>query len=133
MLVDLSSFKKALENLDKAISRSILEPQDEIIRDGVIQRFEYTYELSWKMLKRQLEQEMPTPSEIDSLSFKELIREGVERGLVEKAESWFLYREQRNITSHIYDGDKAKSVYQTAVTFMTDAKKLFSAMQKRNK
>jgi hypothetical protein len=51
MRLDLSSWKKALNSLERAIARSTASPADEELRDAVIQRFEYCYELSWKMLK----------------------------------------------------------------------------------
>ena len=79
MILDLSSLRKALKSLDHAIERSKKNPRDEEIRDAVIQRFEYTYELSWKMLKRQLESEHPAPVEVDALSFRDLLREAAER------------------------------------------------------
>ena len=53
--LDLTSLKKALTSLQKAIERYGLEPEDEEVRDSVIQRFEYSYELCWKMLSKQLQ------------------------------------------------------------------------------
>lgn len=130
--LDLSSFKKALTSLEQAIKRSIKEPDDDMIRDSVIQRFEYTYELSWKMLKRKLEQDAASPATIDALSFKDLIREGAERGYIRRPEAWFEYRNQRNITSHVYNEQKAQSVYEAAVKFLDDAQELFSELTARN-
>ena len=132
MKLDLSPLQKALNSLNRAIVRSQKAPDDEELRDAVIQRFEYTYELSWKMLKRQIEQESPTPSEIDRLSFRDLLREGAERGMIADVEKWMDYREQRNITSHTYDDNKAKSVYESALSFYDDAKTLLSELERRN-
>ena len=66
MKLDFSALKKAVATLERGIERSISAPADEELRDAVIQRFEYTYELCWKMLKRQVEAEAATPSAIDS-------------------------------------------------------------------
>lgn len=132
MKLDFSSLKKALESLNRAILRSQNESDDEELRDAVIQRFEYTYELSWKMLKRQIEQEFPTPSEVDRLSFRDLLREGAERGMITDVEKWMDYREQRNITSHTYDEQKAESVYESALSFYDDAKALLDELERRN-
>jgi hypothetical protein len=60
--IDLTSLEKALESLKRGVVRSRDDPADEELRDAVIQRFEYTYELSWKMLKRILETESPVPA-----------------------------------------------------------------------
>ena len=110
MLLDLSSLGKALASLDRAAIRAQASPDDEELRDAVIQRFEYTYELSWKMRKRHLEQVVPDPARIDGLSFRELIGEGAERGIVAEPEPWFEYRHQQNLTSHAYNSAAAQSV-----------------------
>lgn len=128
-MIDLTSLESALKSLDKASKRSMKSPEDEEVRDAVIQRFEYCYELSWKMLKRRLKADAASPEEIDRMSFKELIREGAVRGFVENPEKWFEYREQRNITSHIYDKKKAESVYKTALKFLPDAQKLLDQLK----
>ena len=52
MKLDFSSLKKAVKSLGKAIARTQKAPSDEELRDAVIQRFEYTYELACKMMKR---------------------------------------------------------------------------------
>src|SRR3989304_3835970 len=132
MKLDFSPLQKALNSLNRAIVRSQKAPDDEELRNAVIQRFEYTYELSWKMLKRQIEQEFPTPSDVDRLSFRDLLREGAERGMIADVEKWMDYREQRNITSHTYDEDKAKSVYESALSFYDDAKAVLDELERRN-
>ncbi|MBN1982562.1 MAG: nucleotidyltransferase substrate binding protein [Chitinivibrionales bacterium] len=132
MQLDLSSLEHAVASLEKAIVRSRQNPLDLEIRDSVIQRFEYTYELSWKMLKRQLEQEVASVDEIDMMNFQDLFRSGAQRGYVADPTRWFVYRRQRNITSHIYDETKAQSVYETACEFIEEAKKLLAALQARN-
>ena len=129
MKLDLSSLQKALSSLQKAIHRAEKNRQDEEIRDSVIQRFEYTYELSWKMLKRQLEQESATPDLIDQLSFRDLLRDAAEKGILNDIEPWFVYREQRNITSHAYDANKANSVYMTVLDFVKDAELLLQSLE----
>jgi nucleotidyltransferase substrate binding protein (TIGR01987 family) len=131
-MLELTSLEKALSSLEQAIARSQRQPTDEEVRDSVIQRFEYSYELSWKMLKRQLEMDSPTPVSIDAMSFKEMIREAAERGLINNPESWFEYRRQRNLTSHTYNETKARQVYQTALLFIQDAKTLLQNLKQRN-
>ncbi len=131
MKLDFSSLDKATTSLGKAIKRSKENPNDEEIRDAVIQRFEYTYELCWKLLKRQLELEAPTPAEIDTLTFRDLLRTAAEKGIIDNIERWFIYREQRNITSHTYDAKKAESVQKTAFEFFEDANQLLSNLKTR--
>ena len=130
-MLDFSSLKNAIASLNKGIKRASENKGDEELRDAVIQRFEYTYELSWKMLKRRIEQDHPNPQQVDEMSFHDLFREGGERGLVENVEKWFTYRKQRNITSHVYDRKKAESVYATALDFAVDAQNLLLRLENK--
>ena len=138
--LDLVPFEKALNAFERSIgvSKQYLSDKNsaadlkEALQAGVIQHFEFCYELCWKMLKRQLERDVPTPESIDGLSYPELIREGAERGLIDQVDKWLHYRRQRNITSHTYHQDKAVSVYNTALEFYVDARALFNSINTRN-
>lgn len=99
---------------------------------GVIQNFECVYELSVKMLRRQLEKEASSPSEIDQSDFRDLLRTAAEKGLVADVEAWFIYRKMRNITSHTYDHEKAQQVYRGTLAFIKDAQNLLAALEIRN-
>jgi nucleotidyltransferase substrate binding protein (TIGR01987 family) len=132
MILDFSSFANALASLQRVLLRSSGEPADEDLRDACIQRFEYTYELAFKMLKRQLEQELPSSDELDHQPFKEIIRIGAERGLIAAPERWFAYRDKRNITSHTYDEQKARAVYSVLNDFAADAADLLTRLKIRN-
>jgi nucleotidyltransferase substrate binding protein (TIGR01987 family) len=131
MHLDFSSLKKAVYSLERALQRAHSAPQDEELRDAVIQRFECTYELCWKMLKRQLELEAPSPTEIDGLSFRDLLREAAQRGIIKDIERWMDYRELRNLTTHTYDEQKAQDVYQAAANFHRDALTLLEFLERR--
>lgn len=132
MKLDFSSYEKALASLQRVLGRSHTVPGDEDIRDACIQRFEYTYELAFKMLKRQLEQELPSSDELDQLPYKEMIRVGAERGLIVVPERWFDYRAKRNITSHTYDEEKAREVFAILSDFAADAADLLARLKSRN-
>lgn len=132
MNLDFSSYEKALTSLQRVLERSSTVPGDEDIRDACIQRFEYTYELAFKMLKRQLEQELPSREELDQLPFKEVIRVGAERGLIAVPGRWFDYRDKRNITSHTYDEEKAREVFSVLPDFADDAAALLTRLKSRH-
>ena len=76
-------------------------PSD-ILRDSVIQRFEYTYEIAWKMMKRWLEANL-SASEVDGIVRRELFRIAAQQQLIQDPLEWFQYHQARNMTSHIYD------------------------------
>jgi nucleotidyltransferase substrate binding protein (TIGR01987 family) len=132
MKLDLSALAKAVISLKRALDERKKLPDDEYIRDACIQRFEYTYELSWKMLKRYLEMTVPTPEEIDAMSFASLIRTGSEQGLLLSDFSvWKQYREKRSITSHTYDQEKAIEILKQIPSFLKDAEYLLHKLNER--
>jgi nucleotidyltransferase substrate binding protein (TIGR01987 family) len=120
--ISLAPFSKALASL----SRVILEPKSEFIRDATIQRFEYTFEISWKLLKRYLESENKT---LES-NIKNIFREAGKLGLIERVEDWFDYLEARNLTSHTYEESTAEKVYEAAVRFEKAALFLKTRLEK---
>jgi Nucleotidyltransferase substrate binding protein like len=54
-MLDFSALTKAVQSLSQALQAAAGRPDDLLVRDGCIQRFEYTYELSVKYMRRQLE------------------------------------------------------------------------------
>lgn len=73
----------------------------------------------------------PSADEIDAMSFRDLIRSGAERGLIDDPAAWFAFREDRNISSHTYDESKAKEVYRAALAFAPIARELLSRLESR--
>ena len=61
--LDISALVKAIHRLQEGLDRYLLNTADTQIRDGLIQRFEFTYELSHKTLKRYLESVSATPEQ----------------------------------------------------------------------
>lgn len=130
--LDITPLKNAVLRLDEGLVRYEWDTSDLQIRDGLIQRFEFTYELSHKMLKRYLEQTSPNPAEFDGMSFQDLIRTGNEKGLLlGNWTDWRRYREMRSRTSHTYDENTAIQVVSGIPQFLEEAKYLVQSLQKR--
>ena len=129
-MLELGSLEKAVRNLLIAIERWKTAPEDKEVRDSVVQRFEYTYELCHKMLRRQLQEVAANPSEMASLDYKALIREAAKFRLITHPENWFEYRRKRNLTSHTYNEDTAEDVASSALHFLQDAQDLLTSLQK---
>ena len=138
--LDLSALREAVasltDGLDVVSDPVWFNAQSEKVRNtlmaGVIKNFEFVYEISVKMLKRQIELESASPTEVDESSFREVLRAAGEKGLIADVEAWFKYRTMRNITAHTYDHDKARQVYADTLTFIPDARALLQALESRN-
>lgn len=130
--LDLSSIEKAVASLNEAVTEYLKNKNNAFVRDATIQRFEYTYELSHKMLKRYLEMTEPSAEEIDQMSFPNLIRTGSERGLLLNGwDCWKVFREGRNLTSHTYNEKKASEICDIIPSFLQDAQYLVSQLKGR--
>lgn len=127
-----------LKNATKKLSEGLIRYQDDItdeqIRDGLIQRFEFTYELSHKTLKRYLETISPSPDLIDKMAFADMIRQANEYGLLlGDWADWKVYREMRNLTSRSYNEQKALQVVENIPKFIKEIQFLLNELNKRLK
>ena len=135
--MDLRSLKKAVEALQVAFDvydrspQAENEPEKILLRDGVIQRFEFTFELSWKMLKRYLEEF--GLEKVDGLNNRDLFRVGFEQGLIDDPEAWFYYLKMRNQSSHIYDVNKAMAVFAAAREFRQTVQELLGRLEAKSR
>jgi nucleotidyltransferase substrate binding protein (TIGR01987 family) len=103
---------QALEKALDSLKRAILQPKNEFSRDSVIQRFEYTFELSWKLLTKILEADSGS---LADNSVKAVLREAARLGNIQKLDLWFEFQKARNITSHTYNEVTAEEVYSRAI------------------
>lgn len=102
----LEDFKKAFKKLKESTN---LKVENDIVIDGVIQRFEFTFEQSWKLMKLYLEYEgIEEPK-----SPRSTIREAFKYGIIEDGDPWISMMIDRNKTSHIYDESTAIEIYNS--------------------
>jgi nucleotidyltransferase substrate binding protein (TIGR01987 family) len=138
MILDVSSLRNALTALEKSLNflaSDMAKNPDlhEQFRAAAIQAFEFTHELAFKMLKRQLEQMSADPSAIDTMGYMDVIRTGAEAGLIRDIARYRDYREKRNITSHTYDQAKAEQIVGVLKNFRDDVRHLLSELERRNR
>lgn len=138
MVLNLSSLQKAVSSLERAIKVASVKikgkvntDEEEVIRAGVIQNFEFTYELCWKFMKRWLEINI-SGAAVDGVSRKELFRLSAESQLISDVEAWFEYNELRNETAHTYDSKTAEDVYKAASRFAKDARAFLKNLENKN-
>lgn len=96
-------YKKALKRLGEALKES---PAG-IAVDGTIQRFEFTFELAWKLAKAIL-----VYQGVDAQMPRSVIKESFKVGVIEDGEGWIDMLEDRNKTAHIYNEKQARRIYK---------------------
>ncbi len=138
MALDLSSLRKSVHSLEKALTvasaenlKNRSESEVDVIKTGIIQNFEFTYELCWKFIKRWLDQHVGSVY-VDGVSRRQLFRLGTENKLIKSVDGWMKYHHARNETSHTYNQDSANEIFQVTQLFFPDAKNLLTTLEQKN-
>lgn len=110
-----SNYRRALAKLSEAVeslsdTETLNEPIRELIKEGVIQRFEYTHELAWKVIKDYAEYQGFT----DVRGSRDAFRKGLQMGIID-SQDWMDSIEDRNLTSHNYDEDVAQEIFNDII------------------
>lgn len=79
----------------------------EMVKEGLIQRFEYTHELAWKVMKDYADYQGAT----NISGSREAIRESLQMNLIDSGEIWIDMMLSRNKTSHTYNDETANEIY----------------------
>jgi nucleotidyltransferase substrate binding protein (TIGR01987 family) len=130
--LDLSPLVNAVARLREGLERHRREPNDEQLRDGLIQRFEFTYEISHRMVRRYLRMVAASPQIYDQMPFQDLIRTANQQGLLlGDWPAWRRYRDMRARTSHTYSAAIAEQVVAGIADFLSEALHLSDQLQRR--
>jgi nucleotidyltransferase substrate binding protein (TIGR01987 family) len=130
--LDISPLVNAVDRLREGLERHRREPDDDQLRDGLIQRFEFTYELSHRMLRRYLRQVAASPDALSQMPFQDMIRTGNEHGmLLGDWPAWRRYRDMRARTSHTYAAAVAMQVVNCIPDFLAEATYLRDQLRQR--
>jgi nucleotidyltransferase substrate binding protein (TIGR01987 family) len=113
-------FAQALTRLEEALAR----PEDPIVRDACIQRFEFTFELAWRAI-----QERARVEGLDCVSPRDCFRTGFRLGLLRQDPRWLAMVEDRNRTTHLYDDEVARKVYRALPGYVELLKGLLARLQ----
>lgn len=111
----------ALERLKEAVKQG----DSDIIIDGILHRFEFTFELAWKTVKDYLEY-LGITNKVGSP--REIIQTGYKQGIIEDGESWIKMMLSKNSLSHIYDEKTSREIYEYIVSEYID---LFENLKKK--
>jgi nucleotidyltransferase substrate binding protein (TIGR01987 family) len=107
----------------KAFEKALPMVSNDLERDGAIQRFEFTYELLWKTLKKVL-----LFKGIEQNSPRGVFREAAKIGMIEDLDLWFDFLKNRNITVHIYKEEYAEIVFSALPVFSRELRKVIAKL-----
>jgi len=99
----LINFNKVMKYLQDALN---IQQPDLLQKAGIIQFFEMSFELAWKLVKDFLEAQ----GFQDVTSPRAALKKGFEIGLITDGHAWMKLLEDRNLTSHTYDEEKATEI-----------------------
>lgn len=100
--------KQELLNATERLKEALQEKENDIIIDGTLHRFEFTFELAWKTMKDYLEYS----GIIDGIgSPREIIKTAFANGIIDDGENWIKMMLARNSLSHLYDEEKSREIY----------------------
>ena len=105
LAIKIEAYDNAIDKLNKSLEKDIRE--DDLYLDAIIKRFEFSYELAWRLMKKVLAYEG-----IDAQSPRMIIREAFNAGLLKKADVWLDMLEKRNLSSHTYNQETAEAIYK---------------------
>ena len=117
----LQNYKKALATVKNAVELAASRELSDLEKQGMIQGFEFTFELAWNVMKDYLEEQGIT----GIIGSKNAIRHAFNKGLIEDGEVWMDMIKDRNLAAHSYDEETAKDLiaaiisdyYRQLVTF----------------
>lgn len=137
--MELESLRKAIDALGDLLAvgenrrrmEQFTEVEQQGLRAGVIQYFEFTYELCWNAIKRWLH-ENRDPSVTVGASRRHVFRIAAREGLIDDPEGWMEYTYARNLTSHTYKQEIADRVYGEVPGFLRASTKLLATLEGSN-
>lgn len=132
--LDVTPFETALNSLKEVIEVYNSDKANLIVRDSMIQRFEYTYSIALKMIKRFFSQGAFVLENIEGMTFNEMIRQANKMELLKSnLEIWDNFRQKRNLTSHTYDEMVARDVVSIIEDFAIEVDFLLNTLREKIK
>jgi nucleotidyltransferase substrate binding protein (TIGR01987 family) len=121
----LASCQRAISTLDEVLEM----PFSVIVRDASIQRFEYSFESLWKLVKTFLAEHEGIVCNSPKQCFRETLRAGLLS--VEEAETCLVMTDDRNLTSHTYIEAVAEAIYAKLPSYLEVMNRLLANIQRR--
>ncbi len=127
--LDLTNLRRVIERLRQSVDAYSTNPDNDLYLDSVVKRFEYTFEVSRKVLRRYLVDRDPQVAHIPASELNRFVDFGLQAELLKGDWSvWRDLRNARNLTAHDYGEEKAREVAQAAHPLLQEAEFLLTAL-----
>ncbi len=128
----ITPLQRAVSRLEEALTAHHHSPADTLIRDGLVQRFEFTYEISQRLIRRYLAENIAAPEVVGEMTFADIIRVANQNQLLlGDWPRWKGWRDMRARTSHSYDEQVALDVIAGIPSFLDEARFLRDRLLER--
>jgi len=119
------NFNKAFEQLRDSVLR--VDELSDLEKEGMVQRFEYTFELAWKTLKDYLEEQ-----QVNAKFPREVIKQSFHYEIIQDGEIWMDMLEKRNLMAHTYEETIFRdSVQKIANEYFKAISQLYNFLQNK--
>ena len=119
------NFKKAFEQLKDSVLK--VDELSDLEKEGMVQRFEYTFELAWKTLKDYLEEQ-----QVNAKFPREVIKQSFHYEIIQDGEIWMDMLEKRNLMAHTYEETIFRdSVQKIANEYFKAISQLYNFLQNK--
>ena len=116
------NFDRAFKLLQTAMQERSLDEYSDLEQEGLVQRFEFSFELAWKTMKDYLEE---SGLRIDPVTPKTVIKEAFAAKLIEDGQKWIDMMLDRNVLAHTYDQKRfRKALASVKNTYLPELEKL---------
>ena len=130
---DFSALKKSYLKLGEIIIRYAQSPSDDALRDSLIQRFEFTYSVALKTIRKYFIEKAFVIEDVNNMSFNDMVRTANQLNIIKSDLSiWTNFREMRNLTSHTYDEVIAQKVADIIPSFYEEITFLLNGLSDNN-
>jgi len=116
------NYKKALATMQNAVELVNSRELSDLEKQGVIQCFEFTFELAWNVIKDYLEEQ----GVIGIIGSKNAVRHAFHKGLIDDGEVWMNMIKDRNLATHVYDEKTAEDLFTAIVNIYYDQFKMLA-------
>lgn len=118
-MTKLESLIKNLKQANQKLAEAVKAKPTSMNKDATIQRFEFTFELSWKTVQAYI-----IKQGFDCKSPRNCFRKAAELEIINNPQIWFVYLDSRNLIAHTYNEKMADKVYKKAVKFPQEIDRL---------